>query len=155
MAEGNTVAILEPILLSYGLKDLVDLNGRNEPDKFPLICSEIVDRMIEALLSESERTLSKSTLEAIEDDLLKVTRSFVTLRRTPLGNRYRLKDIANMIDVARLKISSAINEFPQKKEDGQRDENVSQRIEYILQCRQILEDIGEKIEDIAAQDKLP
>jgi hypothetical protein len=145
MPEGNTAEIVDPILHIKGYKDLVDLKDGQEPEEFLKICFEIITRMIDVLMKEPERTLPEGTLKAIENDLLKVTRSLVKLRRTPLGNIYKLSELEPIIDIARKRISGAIDEFKKK---GIND----RRINYIQQCRKALEDAQEKIEDFSAME---
>ena len=89
MPDGNMAEIVDPILRIKGYKDLVDLKEGQEPKEFLEISFEIVTQMIDALMKEPERTLPEGTLKGIENDLLKITRSLVLLRRTPLGNIYK------------------------------------------------------------------
>ena len=145
MQEGNTAEIVDPILRIKGYTDLVDLKDGREPEVFLQICFEIVTQMIDALMKEPERTLSEGTLKAIENDLLKVTRSLVKLRKTPLGNIYKLSELEPIIDIARKRSSGAIAEFKKKG-------IIDRRINYIQQCRKALEGAQEKIEDFSAME---
>jgi hypothetical protein len=143
LPEGNSAEIVEPILHIKGYNDLVDLKDGQNPQVFLQICLDIVTQMIETLLQEPERTLSDGLLKAIENDLLKVTRSLVKLRRTPLGNIYKLSELEPIIDIARKRISGAIDESKKKG-------IIDRRVNYIQQCRKALEDAQEKIEDFSA-----
>jgi len=101
--------------------------------------------MIDVLMKEPERTLSEGILMAVENDLLKVTRSLVKLRSTPLGNIYKLSELEPIIDIARKRSSGAIAEFKKKG-------LIDRRVNYIQQCRKALEDAQEKIEDFSAME---
>jgi hypothetical protein len=135
----ETVKIVDPILLKHNVKNLGDLKQRSDAHKFIQICSEIVTQMIDALLDGPERKLPKNVLESIENDLLTVTRAIVILRKTPIGNIYKLSELEPLIDIARGEISSAAEKYK---------ENV--RITYIQQCRRELEKVQEKIEEFSA-----
>lgn len=82
MSEEQMVEVVEPILRVHKLIDLADLE--NKPEEFTTICLDIIDKMIDALTSSPERTLQDEVLKAIESDLLKITKSLIRLRRTPL-----------------------------------------------------------------------
>jgi hypothetical protein len=143
MPEQNTAKFVDQILHIKGYKDLVDLKDGQEPELFLQIFFEIVTQMMDALMNEPERTLSEETLKVIENDLLKVTRSLVKLRRTALGNIYKLSELEPIIDLARKRISVAIAEFNKKG-------IIDRRVNYIQQCRKALEEAQEKIEDFSA-----
>lgn len=127
----NYAEILTYILHKKSVNDLSDL--ADSPEKFPKICGEIFDRMIEALTSEVERKLPVSILETVEEDLMKITRSLIALSQTDLV--YPLSQLWPFINEARSQVGQAAEIYTEKSKVGKRIQHIQKCVEQLIKAR--------------------